>query len=66
MRVAFKITFQEYENKEDTNYWNTYTKRTKCCDIIKHKIGQPRQKWLYDGEVMNDDTIPRQIFRFKQ
>jgi hypothetical protein len=39
MRVSFRVTFQEYGNKADTNYGNTYAKRAKYFDVIKYKIG---------------------------
>jgi len=45
--------------KLDFDRWTTMS-------FSQEKIGQPRQKWLYHGEVMNDDAIPRQIFRFKE
>jgi len=37
-RQRVKVHFQEYGNKEDTNYETNYTKRTKYFDIIKYKI----------------------------
>lgn len=39
MPVSFRVTFQEYGSEADTNYGNTYAKRTKYFDVIKYKIG---------------------------